>query len=264
MNARTTPDELRYELRVAGHLDDHWADWLGGLVLNRLGDGTSSLTGPFTDQAQLHGVLQRLRDLGVPILALHTGGVPPGPTLAHPLRTRRLTLRPATPADADAVFGYRRLEAVGRWLTEMPSDPEAHRTRFSEPDRLASTVIVEREGRLVGDFMLRVEDAWAQAEVADRARGSQAELGWVLDPAHTGHGYATEAGRALLGHCFDELGVRRVVASCFLANVASWCLMERLGMRREVHAVAQSLHRSGEWLDVVGYALLASEWDPEA
>jgi RimJ/RimL family protein N-acetyltransferase len=51
-----------------------------------------------------------------------------------------------------------------------------------------------------------------------------------------------------------------VVTNCFLGNEASWRLMEGLGMRREVHAVAESLHRSGQWLDVVGYALLADEW----
>ena len=108
--------------------------------------------------------------------------------------------------------------------------------------------------------MLRREDAWAQPEVADRARGAQAELGWVLDPAHTGHGYATEAVRELLRHAVEDLGVHRVTANCFLDNDASWRLMERVGLRRETHAVRESLHRSGRWLDVVGYALLADEW----
>ena len=53
--------------------------------------------------------------------------------------------------------------------------------------------------------------------------------------------------------------MRRVVANCFLDNVASWRLMERVGMRRELHAVAESLHRDGRWLDTVGYAILADE-----
>ena len=110
--------------------------------------------------------------------------------------------------------------------------------------------------------MLRREDAWAQLDVADQARGAQAELGWVLDPAYTGHGYATEAVRELLRYCFEDLGVRRVVANCFLDNDTSWRLMERVGMRRELHAVRESLHRSGRWLDTVGYAILAEEWSP--
>lgn len=54
--------------------------------------------------------------------------------------------------------------------------------------------------------------------------------------------------------------MRRVVASAFLDNAASVRLMERVGMRRETHAVAESLHRDGRWLDTVGYALLAEEW----
>ncbi len=57
-----------------------------------------------------------------------------------------------------------------------------------------------------------------------------------------------------------ELGLRRVTAGCFAANEASWRLMERVGMRREIHTVRESLHRSGEWLDGMGYALLADEW----
>jgi hypothetical protein len=60
------------EIRVAGHLDDHWAATLGDLTLVRLDDGTTSLTGPLVDQAHLHGVLTRIRDLGVPLLMLHT------------------------------------------------------------------------------------------------------------------------------------------------------------------------------------------------
>jgi RimJ/RimL family protein N-acetyltransferase len=261
-----------YELRVAGHLDDHWSAMLGGLTLARCPDGTTTLTGPIVDQARLHGVLVRVRDLGVTLLSLRALGpeaprepapddaVPPA--LAHPLRTERLTLRAGTAEDAETTWAYRRLASVGEWLTEVPTDLDAYRVRFAEPGRLAATVIVEHDGAVIGDFMLRVEDAWAQAEVADRAVGTQAELGWVLDPAHTGHGYATEAARALLDHCFTTLRVRRVVATCFAANETSGRLMERLGMRREGHAVAESLHRSGTWLDTLAYAVLATEWRP--
>jgi RimJ/RimL family protein N-acetyltransferase len=257
------PATSTYEIRLAGHLDDHWAAVLGDLDLTRLDDGTTALTGDVADQAQLHGLLARVRDLGVTLVSLRTvePPAPAGePALTHPLRTERLTLRPATAADADVTWTYRRLETVGEWLTEVPTDLEAYRASFADPGRLAATVIVEHDGAVVGDFMLRVEDAWAQAEVTDLAKATQAELGWVLDPRHTGHGYATEAVRALLDHCFDELRVRRVVASCFLANTASARLMERVGMRREGHAVAESLHRSGRWLDTVTYAVLATEW----
>ena len=110
--------------------------------------------------------------------------------------------------------------------------------------------------------MLRVENAWTRAEITGQARSTQAELGWVLDPARTGHGYATEALRELLRYCFQDLGVHRVTANCFLGNDTSWRLMERVGMRRELHAVRGSLHRSGRWLDTVAYAILQEEWPP--
>jgi RimJ/RimL family protein N-acetyltransferase len=260
-----------YELRLAGHLDDHWSGMLGDLALIRCPDGTTTLTGPVADQAQLHGVLVRVRDLGVTLLSLRaiTSDTPSRaaemdgavrPALAQPLFTDRLRLRSGTVDDAYATWGYRRLEAVAEWLTEIPTDLGAYRSTFADPHRLAATVIVEHEGQVIGDFMLRVEDGWAQAEVADQARATQVELGWVLDPAHTGHGYDTEAARALLDHCFTTLRVRRVVAGCFVANDSSCRLMERLGMRREGLAIAASLHRSGQWLDTAPYAVLATEW----
>ncbi len=76
---------VTYEIRVASHLDDHWAITLGDLDLVRHDDGTTSLTGPVLDQAQLHGLLARVRDLGVPLLTLRTasdrsaGPVAPAP-----------------------------------------------------------------------------------------------------------------------------------------------------------------------------------------
>ena len=84
-----------------------------------------------------------------------------------------------------------------------------------------------------------------------------AEIGYVFDPAYAGQGYATEAGRSC-SHRVRGVGVRRVIAQCFADNVPSWRLMERLGMRREQHTVKATLHRSGEWLDGMMYALLAT------
>ena len=189
---------------------------------------------------------------------------PRSSALERPLHTERLTLRPATPDDAEATWRFRRLESVNEWLIGSPAGLDGYRELFTKPDRLATTVIVtlghDAAAPIIGDLMLRREDAWAQLDAADRARDAQAELGWVLDPRFTGHGYATEAVHELLRHCFRDLGMRRVTASCFLANDTSWRLMERVGMRRELHAVRESLHRSGRWLDTVGYAILEAEW----
>lgn len=186
--------------------------------------------------------------------------VVPQPVVTQTLRSERLVLRAATAQDARTTFEYRRLESVGRWLTTIPTEFAAYQSMFSEPARLATAIIGEADGTAIGDFMLRVEDAWAQAEVADQARHRQAELGWVLDPAYTGRGYATEAVRELIRFGFEGLGLHRVVANCFADNTESWHLMERVGMRREAHTVRDSLHRTGGWLDGYTYALLADEW----
>jgi RimJ/RimL family protein N-acetyltransferase len=273
-----------YQVQIAGHLDDHWSSWLGGHGLTHHGDSTTTLTLWAADQAQLHGVLAGIRDLGAPLLALnqvsestrrHDHDSNPAfkwdataSMLERVLDTERLTLRPATVKDADATWKYRRLDSVNDWLTGAEAAIEDHRAWFGEPARLPTTVIVElrhqpdgkTRSRVIGDCMLRREDAWSQTEVTEQARGAQAELGWVLDPAHSGVGYATEAVRELLRYCFEDLGVHRVVANCFLGNEASWRLMERLGMRRETHALRESLHRTGRWLDTVAYAMLAEEW----
>jgi RimJ/RimL family protein N-acetyltransferase len=264
MSAPTT-----YAIRIAGHLDDHWSGWLGGLDMTRHDEGTTTVTVQAADQAQLHGVLAGLRDIGAVISELRTMDAPAAgsrPVLRRPLRTGRLTLRPGTVDDAAATWAYRRLDAVDEWLTGAPADLGGYRELFCDPGRLAATVIVTlghgAAAPIIGDFMLRREDAWAQLEVAERARDAQAALGWVLDPAHAGNGYATEAVRELLRHCFEDLGLHRVTATCFLDDDASVRLMERAGMRREVHAVRESMHRSGRWLDTVGYALLDDEWSP--
>ena len=260
-----------YAIRVQGHLDDHWSAWLGGLDMTRDDDGATTVTVQVADQAQLHGVLTGLRDIGAVISELRTGDAPAvicRSVLERPLHTERLTLRAATADDADPTWRFRQVESVNEWLTGCPADLAGYRKLFSEPARLATTVIVnlghDAAAPIIGDFMLRREDAWAQLDVADQARDSQAELGWVLDPTYTGHGYATEAVRELLRYCFQDLCVRRVTASCFLDNDTSWSLMERVGMRRELHAVRESLHRSGRWLDTVGYAILEEEWSRHA
>ena len=61
-----------YRFLVRGHLDDRWSEWLGGLAIQRLEDGTSVLTGAVPDQATLHGVIARIRDMGLPLLAVES------------------------------------------------------------------------------------------------------------------------------------------------------------------------------------------------
>jgi hypothetical protein len=59
-----------YEIRVEGHLDDRRAAWFEGLTLTRQDNGDTLLTGPVVDQAALHGLLRKVRDLGMPLLSV--------------------------------------------------------------------------------------------------------------------------------------------------------------------------------------------------
>lgn len=65
-----------YEIRIKGHLNPEWADWFEGLTLTLQENGETRLTGPVIDQAALHGLLKKVRDLGLPLLgvnAIETG-----------------------------------------------------------------------------------------------------------------------------------------------------------------------------------------------
>jgi RimJ/RimL family protein N-acetyltransferase len=174
-----------------------------------------------------------------------------------PVSTARLTLRRATVDDADAVLSYRSSPMATEWLGPPPED---FHERFAAPERLDVLLVVEREGVVIGDVMVKIGDAWAPPQLAARAKGIQAELGWALRPEETGKGLATEAVEAVLRICFEDLELHRVTADCFVGNVPSYRLMERVGMRREQHAVKDALHPSGEWTDGYLYALLADEW----
>ena len=69
------------DICLAGHLDQRWAEWFDGLTLTHQSDGTTVLHGPVVDQAALHGLLQKVRDLGLPLVSV--AQVAPDPPAVH-------------------------------------------------------------------------------------------------------------------------------------------------------------------------------------
>jgi hypothetical protein len=67
-----------YEIRLRGHLDSQWTDWFGGMTIILEKDGTTLLSGPVADQAALHGLLKKVRDLGMPLVSVSP--IAPGPS----------------------------------------------------------------------------------------------------------------------------------------------------------------------------------------
>ena len=86
-SATSSAHPTLYQIRLAGHLGSQWADWFGGLTIILEDNGETVLTGPVADQAALHGLLKKVRDVGLPLIALtridpkHANGpdVKPGP-----------------------------------------------------------------------------------------------------------------------------------------------------------------------------------------
>jgi hypothetical protein len=65
---------VRYEIRVEGMLDEHWSAWFDGMQITSEHQGETVIAGPVTDQAALHGLLAKVRDLGLPLISLHRVG----------------------------------------------------------------------------------------------------------------------------------------------------------------------------------------------
>ncbi|NYJ02749.1 aminoglycoside 6'-N-acetyltransferase [Nocardioides thalensis] len=188
--------------------------------------------------------------------------LPPPPV---PLRTERLLLRPARPDDAPDLDYYVDPE-VARYLPFAALDPSAlperavtlaSRTAPSEPGD-ALNLVVEHEGRVVGDVMLRLT-----GPAPPGASPSIGELGWVFSPSVAGRGFATEAARAMARLGFEHYPLHRLMAQLDPLNTASARICERLGMKHEAHTRRDFLSHDGTWKDTAVYGLLREEWEAE-
>jgi RimJ/RimL family protein N-acetyltransferase len=178
---------------------------------------------------------------------------------AYPLRSRRLLLRPLSEGDVDALVSYRSLPEVCQYVPFEPMDAKTVRERLRGPwarrslDAAGQGLLLGAElaasGELVGDLMLY----WTSAE------HRSGEIGYVLNPHHSGHGYATEAAHRLLHLAFEDLGLHRVIARLDVLNTPSARLAERLGMRQEARLVENEWFK-GRWSDELDFALLEQEW----
>lgn len=175
------------------------------------------------------------------------------------LRTERLELRPVRDEDVDRILEYRNLPEVTRWLLRTEVEPASFRAAWQraveDPDDHSKAVTLD--GRVIGTVSLDVVDGMGQPGMPPR---TEAQLGYIFDPAYGGRGYATEAVAAMVTHAFERLGVRRITAGCFADNLASVRILERIGMRREQHGIGDSWHAVLGWVDGYTYALLAETW----
>jgi len=181
----------------------------------------------------------------------------PTPTI----RTARLLLRPLTSSDADALFALHTNAFVLRYWDAPPWSERAQVERF-----LAACVRMSEEGSGVRLAMDRVSDesfvGWCSLTRWNPVYRS-ASMGYCLDDAAWGHGYATEAGRALLQWAFDTLALNRVQAETDTRNAASARVLEKLGFVRE-GTLREDCVVNGEVSDSWVYGLIRRQWPPSS
>ena len=180
----------------------------------------------------------------------------------YPVLTERLLLRPIDPArDLAAMHAYRSRDDVCRYTPLVPGTVEELADRLADPERTRS--VIDAEGQVVA---LVVEHRDTGAVIGDvvlfwhDATDGHAEIGYVLHPDHSGQGYATEAGEALLGLAFGGLRAHRVTAHIDARNTASAAVARRLGMRHEATYVDGEWFK-GEWTTPLVFGLLRREWE---
>jgi RimJ/RimL family protein N-acetyltransferase len=194
-----------------------------------------------------------------PIRARPTVTTKRGLDPTYPVRTARLDLRPHRPDDLKDLFAFHSHPEVVRYVPWPVRDRE--QTRIALEAKLAQGVVTEpgqwlvlameirRTSTVIGEVLLKWESETSR----------QGEIGFAVHKAYQGHGFASEAARAVLRLGFDDLGLHRIVAVCIDANVDSVRLLRRLGMRQEAH-LRDNVFFKGEWADQLVFGLLEAEW----
>jgi [ribosomal protein S5]-alanine N-acetyltransferase len=175
-----------------------------------------------------------------------------------PIETPRLLLRDLADGDGPAVHVYASDAAVVRHLDWGPNTVEdtagflvtARAARDAVPRTAYHLAIVIRAAeRLIGGCRIEIRNA---------ASGN-GDIGYVLARDAWGHGYATEAARALVAFGFQALALHRIWATCDVENRASARVLEKIGMQPEGR-LRQNVRRKGEWRDSDLYAALQPDW----
>ncbi|WP_254185305.1 GNAT family N-acetyltransferase [Nocardioides panacis] len=181
--------------------------------------------------------------------------------LTPTLHTDRLRLRPFTTEDADALFALHSSASVLRYWNSPPWTEPARADRF-----LVACRQMAEDGSGARLALDRVSDAtflgWCSLTRWNPDYHSAA-MGYCLEEAAWGHGYATEAARAVLQWAFDTLDLNRVQAEADTRNAASARVLEKLGFVRE-GTLREDCVVNGDVSDSWVYGLLRRQWQPSS
>jgi len=174
-----------------------------------------------------------------------------------PIVTERLVIRRYTHDDVADVLEFASHPSVARVIFKNIQVTEEEVRKYIdlqnshqpfEKDKVFEVAVERKEdGKVIGFLGFICQDH------------RQGEIGWGLGVEHRGQGYATEAARAVMDYGFNSLGLHRIHADTSVDNLASWRVMERLGMRRE-GLLRGSVYEEGKWQDRYIYGMLVDEW----
>jgi RimJ/RimL family protein N-acetyltransferase len=170
------------------------------------------------------------------------------------IETPRLTLRPPSMADAEAVFtGYAQDSEVVKYMIWRP-----HRDIEETRDFIRRCVSSWEEGDAYPWIITRKEDGRLIGMIESRVKVFSMDIGYVLARAHWGQGYVPEAARPIVNWGLEQVGIFRIWALCDVENLASARVMEKLGMQREGVLRRWTLHPnvSDEPRDVYCYSIV--------
>ena len=175
------------------------------------------------------------------------------------LTTDRLILREFVEADWLAVLAYQRDPRYLRythWLDRSPQDVKQFvqlflSQQFAQPrTKYQFAVVLKDNQRLIGNCGIRLKSVDAP----------EADIGYELAPDQWGHGYATEAARAIVRFGFTELKLHRISAWCVADNTVSAHVLEKVGMWLEGR-LRENEYFKDRWWDTLLYAILQDEWN---
>jgi RimJ/RimL family protein N-acetyltransferase len=173
-----------------------------------------------------------------------------------PIQSKRLILRRFSPADIPDLLEFVAHPSVANEVQEMGTT-EAQIQKYIALQKSFQPF----EPHKVFDLAIeRITDQKLIGIVTTICKHHRkAEIGYGLGIAHRGRGYATEAARALIGTCFDELGLHRIQAIASSGNPDSVQVLQRLGMKLEGRLREANL-RDGKWCDLLYFGMLENEW----
>jgi aminoglycoside 6'-N-acetyltransferase len=238
----------KYEIRVEEALNGHWSTWFEGLEIQRV-MGQTVLSGSLPDQSALHGVLEKVRDLGLHLVAVCRVGDEQRETATTVdgmiLQGERMLMRRGRPDDVETLARIRREPKVARWWGDFEPD-ELHREFVDSPDGF----VIEVDGEIVGGIQYSEEDEPLYRHAAIDV--------FVTSSRHA-LGFGSDAIRTLARYLFDERGHHRLTIDPATSNVTAIRAYERVGFRKV--GVMRQYERGpdGSWRDGLLMDMLRGE-----